>query len=126
MPPPRGYAIATGFVSGLAFRAVVAAPIRCGANCDWNHGNVNVNVNRYNNINVNNRISANSNNVNWNRNDPQFNRNNINRNNLNNNFANRQNNFNNQNLGANRDQFRGRDEQRAQAAQTLQQRTGRT
>ncbi len=116
VPPPPGYAIATGFATGLAFGAGIAVANSLWGNCDWNHGNVNVNVNRYNNINVNNRLNANSNNVNWNRNDPQFNRNNV---------ANRQNNFNNQNLGAaNRDQYRGRNDARAQAAQTLQQRTG--
>lgn len=56
--------------------------------------------------------------VQWNRNDAQFNRNNVN------NVANRQNTLNNQNLAANRDQYRGLDQARAQAAQTLQQRTG--
>jgi hypothetical protein len=119
VPPPPGYAIATGFATGLAFGAGVAVANSLWGGCDWNHGDVNVNVNRYNNINVNNRLSTNTNNVRWNRNDAQFNRNNVN-----NNLANRQNTFNNQNLAANRDQFRGRDQQRAQAAQTLQQRTG--
>jgi hypothetical protein len=118
VPPPPGYAIATGFATGLAFGAGVAVANSLWGGCDWNHGDVNVNVNRYNNINVNNRLNTNTNNVRWNRNDAQFNRNNVN-----NNLANRQN-FNNQNLAANRDQFRGRDQQRAQAAQTLQQRTG--
>ncbi|WP_370885021.1 DUF3300 domain-containing protein [Caballeronia sp. RCC_10] len=116
VPPPPGYAIATGFATGLAFGAGIAVANSLWGNCDWNRGNVNVNVNRYNNINVNNRINANSNNVRWNRNDPQFNRNTN---------VNRQNRVNNQNLGSvNRDQFRGRDQERAQAAQTLQQRTG--
>ncbi|WP_175940634.1 DUF3300 domain-containing protein [Caballeronia sp. BCC1704] len=115
VPPPPGYAIASGLAAGLAFGTGVAVANALWGNCDWGRHDVNVNVNRYNNINVNNRINANSNNVRWNRNDPQFNRNNI---------GNRQN-FGNQNLGgANRDQFRGRDQARAQAAQTLQQRTG--
>ncbi|WP_244848954.1 DUF3300 domain-containing protein [Caballeronia sp. SL2Y3] len=115
VPPPPGYAIASGFAAGLAFGTGVAVANALWGDCDWGRRDVNVNVNRYNNINVNNRLSANSNNVRWNRNDPQFNRNNI---------GNRQN-FGNQNLGAaNRDQFRGRDQARAQAAQTLQQRTG--
>nr|WP_244816096.1 DUF3300 domain-containing protein [Caballeronia sp. Lep1P3] len=115
VPPPPGYAIATGFATGLAFGAGIAVANSLWGNCDWNHHDVNINVNRYNNINVNNRISGNGNNVRWNRNDPQFNRNN---------YANRQN-VGNQNLGGvNRDQFRGRDQARAQAAQTLQQRTG--
>ncbi|MDR5779037.1 DUF3300 domain-containing protein [Caballeronia sp. LZ065] len=115
VPPPPGYAIATGFVSGLAFGAGIAVANSLWGNCDWNRGDVNVNVNRYNNINVNNRINANSNNVRWNRDDPQFNRNNL---------GGRQNGFNNANLGANSGQFRGREDARAQAAQTLQQRTG--
>ncbi|WP_159837922.1 DUF3300 domain-containing protein [Burkholderia sp. 8Y] len=115
VPPPPGYAIASGLAAGLAFGTGVAVANALWGNCDWGRHDVNVNVNRYNNINVNNRINANSNNVRWNRSDPQFNRNNI---------GNRQN-FGNQNLGAaNRDQFRGRDQARAQAAQTLQQRTG--
>lgn len=115
VPPPPGYAIATGFATGLAFGAGIAVANSLWGGCDWNHRDVNVNVNRYNNINVNNRITTNNNNVRWNRNDPQFNRNTVNR----------QNRVNNQNLaGVNRDQFRGRDQGRAQAAQTLQQRTG--
>ncbi|BBP95793.1 membrane protein [Burkholderia sp. SFA1] len=115
VPPPPGYAIATGFMSGLAFGAGVAVVNSLWGNCNWGHGDVNVNVNRYNNINTNNRINANSNNVRWNRNDPQFNRTNV--------AANRQN-LNNVNRGANANQFRGREDARAQAAQTLQQRTG--
>ncbi|WP_250513059.1 DUF3300 domain-containing protein [Caballeronia sp. INDeC2] len=115
VPPPPGYAIASAFVGGLAFGAGVAVVNSLWGNCNWGRGDVNVNVNRYNNINVNNRISSNTNNVRWNRNDPQFNRTNV---------ANRQNTFNNANLGANGNQFRGREDARAQAAQTLQQRTG--
>ncbi|SAL03925.1 hypothetical protein AWB78_06724 [Caballeronia calidae] len=115
VPPPPGYAIASGFMTGLAFGAGIAVANSLWGNCDWNRGDVNVNVNRYNNINVNNRISSNSNNVRWNRNDPQFNRTNV---------ANRQNTLNNANLGANANQYRGREDARAQAAQTLQQRTG--
>ncbi|BAN22772.1 DUF3300 domain-containing protein [Caballeronia insecticola] len=115
VPPPPGYAMASAFVGGLAFGAGVAVANSLWGNCDWNRGDVNVNVNRYNNINVNNRLNANSNNVRWNRNDPQFNRTNV---------ANRQNTLNNANRGANANQFRGREDARAQAAQTLQQRTG--
>ncbi len=82
---------------------------------DRNNHNVNINVNRYNNINVNNRINANTNTTNWNRNT------NVNRNTAN---LNRTQN----NLGATdraqRDAYRGRDDPRAQARQTLQTRTG--
>ncbi|BBU27173.1 membrane protein [Burkholderia sp. THE68] len=115
VPPPPGYAMASAFVGGLAFGAGVAVANSLWGGCDWNRGDVNVNVNRYNNVNVNNRISSNTNNMRWNRNDPQFNRTNV---------ANRQNTLNNANRGANANQFRGREDARAQAAQTLQKRTG--
>ncbi|MFL5256592.1 MAG: DUF3300 domain-containing protein [Rhodopila sp.] len=57
LPPPPGYAFGTALVSGLAFGAGVAitAGLWNWASPAWNRGNVNVNVNRYNNINVNRR-----------------------------------------------------------------------
>lgn len=117
VPPPPGYAIASGFAAGIAFGAGIAVTNALWGGFNWNNHDVNVNVNRYNNINVNNRINANNTTARWNRNDPQFNRNNAN-------LSNRQNNLNAGNAGANRDQFRGRDDPRAQARQTLQTRTG--
>src|SRR5262249_48502611 len=65
---------------------------------NWNTGSVNVNVNRYNNINVNNRLNASSETANWNRNA----------------------NFNNVQHNA----YRGYDTSRTQAMQTLENRTG--
>ncbi len=55
LPPPPGYAVGTALVSGLAFGAGVAitAGLWGWASPNWGRGNVNVNVNRYNNINVN-------------------------------------------------------------------------
>ncbi|WP_248555988.1 DUF3300 domain-containing protein [Paraburkholderia terrae] len=123
MPPPPGYAIASGFMTGLAFGAGVAVANSLWGGFNWNNHDVNINVNRYNNINVNNRINSNTSTANWNRNE-SINRNNanFNRNNAN---VNRNNaNLNNSNLAAQRDQFRGRDASRAQAEQTLQNRTG--
>lgn len=112
VPPPPGYAIATGF----AFGAGVAVANSLWGGFNWNNHDVNINVNRYNNINVNNRINSNTSTANWNRNA------NINRNNAN--FNRNNANFNNSNLAAQRDQYRGRDASRAQAEQTLQNRTG--
>ena len=68
-PPPPGYAypIATGLAAGLAFGTGVAIANSLWGGFDWGHNDVNINVNRYNNINVNNRISGNGN-VNWNHN----------------------------------------------------------
>jgi hypothetical protein len=105
VPPPPGYALATGLAAGLAFGAGVAVANSLWGGFNWNNHNVNINVNHYNNINVNNRLNVNSNTTNWNRN------NNVNRNtaNLNN---------------TQRDAYRGRDTSRAQAQQTLQARTG--
>ncbi|MFM0724396.1 DUF3300 domain-containing protein [Paraburkholderia strydomiana] len=107
VPPPPGYAVASGLAAGLAFGTGVAVANSLWGGFNWNTHDVNVNVNRYNNINVNHRIDANSNTTNWNRNA------NVNRNNVNNNLG-----------AAQRDAYRGRDNARAEAQQTLQQRTG--
>jgi hypothetical protein len=113
VPPPPGYPIATGLAAGLAFGAGIAVANSLWGGVNWNTNSVNVNVNRYNNINVNNRINTNTNTANWNRNA------NVNRN-ANLNAAQRNANLN----AAQRDAYRGRDASRAQAEQTLQNRTG--
>ncbi|ASL45513.1 hypothetical protein bAD24_I18740 [Burkholderia sp. AD24] len=115
VPPPPGYAIASGLAAGLAFGAGVAVANSLWGGFNWNTHDVNINVNRYNNVNVNNRLNVNSNTTNWNRNA------NVNRN-VNN--ANLNRNGNNNLGGAQRDAYRGRDDARAQAQQTLQNRTG--
>jgi Protein of unknown function (DUF3300) len=115
VPPPPGYAIASGLAAGLAFGTGVAVANSLWGGFNWNTHDVNVNVNRYNNINVNNRIEANGGTTNWNRN-ANVNHN-VNNANLNRNF--------NNGGGAQRDAYRGRDDAaRAQAQQTLQNRTG--
>lgn len=108
VPPPPGYAVASGLAAGLAFGVGVAITSSLWSNVNWNNHSVNINVNQYNNINVNNRLNVNSNTTNWNRNA------NVNRN-------------TNANISsAQRDAYRGRDTSasRAQAQQTLQNRTG--
>jgi Protein of unknown function (DUF3300) len=112
VPPPPGYALATGLAAGLAFGAGVAVANSLWGGFNWNTHDVNINVNHYNNINVNNRLNVNGNTTNWNRNT------NVNRNtaNLNRSTANLN--------SAQRDAYRGRDTSRAQAQQTLQARTG--
>lgn len=52
-PPPPSYPIATGLATGLAFGVGVAAIASLWGDCDWDNGDVDVDVNRYNNINVN-------------------------------------------------------------------------
>jgi Protein of unknown function (DUF3300) len=55
LPPPPGYVFGTALATGLAFGAGVAitAGLWGWSSPNWGRGNVNVNVNRYNNINVN-------------------------------------------------------------------------
>ncbi len=62
-PPPPGYVAGQALVAGLAFGTGVAisASLWGWAQPNWHGGYVNVNVNRYNNINVN-RTQINSNN----------------------------------------------------------------
>ncbi|MCG5077541.1 DUF3300 domain-containing protein [Paraburkholderia sp. RG36] len=114
MPPPPGYAIATGFVSGLAFGAGIAVANSLWGGFGWGSHDVNINVNRYNNINVNNRINTNHSTTNWNRNA------NVERRNQNFNGQH----LNNANLNGQHNSFRGYDQSRSQAMQTLQNRTG--
>ncbi|MET3651221.1 DUF3300 domain-containing protein [Dyella japonica] len=67
-PPPYGYyPVASGLAAGLAFGIGVAAINSMWGGCNWGGGNVDINVNRYNNINTNNRISGNGN-TRWNHN----------------------------------------------------------
>jgi hypothetical protein len=62
LPPPPGYVFGTALVSGIAFAAGVAVvgSLWGWARPGWGGGYVNVNVNRYNTINVN-RTRINSN-----------------------------------------------------------------
>lgn len=64
-PPPYYYhPIASGLAAGIAFGVGVAAINSCWGGFNWGRNDVNINVNRYNNVNVNNRISG-SGNTNW-------------------------------------------------------------
>jgi hypothetical protein len=117
VPPPPGYTIATSFMAGLAFGTGIAVANALWGGFNWNSHDVNINVNRYNTINVNNRLNVNGSTTNWNRNSNS----NVNRN-VNN--ANLERNLNNNVGGTQREAYRGRDNARAQAQQTLQSRTG--
>ncbi|MGJ7549132.1 DUF3300 domain-containing protein [Pseudomonas alloputida] len=60
-PPSPMYSAGTALMAGLAFGTGVAIVNSLWGDCDWGHGDVDIDVNRYNNINVNNRISNNQN-----------------------------------------------------------------
>ncbi|WP_424626685.1 DUF3300 domain-containing protein [Achromobacter marplatensis] len=65
-PPPPGSVFATSLVAGIGFGLGVAAVDSMWGGFNWGHNDVDINVNRYNNVNVNQRINnANNNNVAW-------------------------------------------------------------
>lgn len=64
-PPPPGSAFATSLMAGIGFGLGVAAIDSMWGGFDWGHQDVDINVNRYNNINVNNRINNSNAKVQW-------------------------------------------------------------
>ncbi|WPN45486.1 DUF3300 domain-containing protein [Pseudomonas sp. P8_241] len=60
-PPPPAYYPGQALMAGLAFGTGVAIVGALWGECDWGNNDVDIDVNRYNNINANNRI----NNGNW-------------------------------------------------------------
>jgi hypothetical protein len=68
IPPPPGYAFGNALMAGIAFGTGLAITNAIWGGFDWGRQDVNINVNHYNNIHVNNRISGNGNNVSWNHN----------------------------------------------------------
>ena len=64
-PPPPGYGFTAGIVSGIGFCIGIAITNSIWGGFDWYRHDVNINVNRYNNININKRLDVNSNSVSW-------------------------------------------------------------
>ncbi|WP_460125138.1 DUF3300 domain-containing protein [Pseudomonas sp. S2_C03] len=61
-PPPPAYYPGQALVAGLAFGTGVAIVASLWGDCDWGNNDVDIDVNRYNNINgnnINNRINSN-------------------------------------------------------------------
>ena len=67
-PPPPGYWFSRTIATGIAWGVGIGVSNALWGGCNWGRGDVNINVNRYNNINVNNRINNNGNRSNWNHN----------------------------------------------------------
>ncbi|WP_334161491.1 DUF3300 domain-containing protein, partial [Achromobacter insolitus] len=59
-PPPPGSMFATSLVAGIGFGLGVAAINSMWGDANWGHGDIDIDVDRYNNINVNNRIDRNN------------------------------------------------------------------
>ncbi|MFW0759277.1 DUF3300 domain-containing protein [Pseudomonas sp. H11T01] len=60
-PPPPGSYLGTALATGLAFGAGVAIVNSLWGDCNWGRGDIDIDVNRYNNINTNRQINANQN-----------------------------------------------------------------
>lgn len=58
-PPPPAYYPGQALMAGLAFGTGVAIIGSLWGNCNWGNNDIDIDVNRYNNINRNNRISNN-------------------------------------------------------------------
>ncbi|CAI8934105.1 MULTISPECIES: DUF3300 domain-containing protein [Pseudomonas] len=60
-PPPPAYYPGSALMAGLAFGTGVAIVGALWGDCDWGNNDIDIDVNRYNNINANNRITNNQN-----------------------------------------------------------------
>ncbi|MNO84979.1 hypothetical protein D3C76_763360 [compost metagenome] len=58
-PPPPGYYIGTALATGLAFGTGIAIANSLWGDCDWDRHDLDIDVNRYNNINVNRQFNDN-------------------------------------------------------------------
>ncbi len=65
-PPPPGYWWSRTIATGIAWGIGIGVTNALWGGFNWGYGNVNINVNRYNNINVNHRMSVNASNTSWN------------------------------------------------------------
>ena len=63
--PTPGYAFGNALVSGIAFGTGIAITNAIWGGFDWGRRDVDINVNRYNNINVNRQLDVKQNNVKW-------------------------------------------------------------
>lgn len=66
---PPGYSFSAGLASGIGFGIGIGITNALWGGFNWGHHDIDINVNRHNNINVNrNKLDVNSNTTNWNRN----------------------------------------------------------
>jgi hypothetical protein len=118
-PPPPGYWFSRTIATGIAWGVGIGVSNALWGGFDWGRHDVDINVNRYNSINVNKRIDVNSNRTTWNHNPEHrktaYRGGDATRKNLDNKYQ-----------AGNREQFRGkdasRDASRERAAQTMQER----
>ena len=68
LPPPPGYYFGNALMTGLAFGAGLAITNSLWGGYNWGRNDVDINVNRYNNVNVNRKLDVNQNNFSHNAN----------------------------------------------------------
>jgi len=68
LPPPPGYVVGSALLSGIAFGVGVGITNSLWGGCDWGRGDIDIDIDRHNNINVGNKIEVNQNKVKWNHN----------------------------------------------------------
>jgi len=119
-PPPPGYWFSRTVAAGIAWGVGIGISNALWGGCNWGRGDVNINVNRYNNINTNRQINGSGNRANWNHNtqhrgNASYRGGDATRQNLDKKFQ-----------SGNREQYRGkdasRDASRQRASQTMQSR----
>lgn len=65
-PPPPGYWFSVGVATGIVWGVSIGVTNAMWGGINWGRGDVNINVNKFNNINIaNNRLDVNSGKVNW-------------------------------------------------------------
>ncbi len=64
-PPPPGYGFTAGLVTGIGFGIGISITNSIWGGCNWHHHEININVNKYNKINVNRKLDINGNSVSW-------------------------------------------------------------
>jgi Protein of unknown function (DUF3300) len=65
-PPPPGYYAGAVLATGIAWGVAIGVGNALWGGCNWGRGDIDINVNRYNNINVNNKITnVSGNRTNW-------------------------------------------------------------
>jgi len=114
-PPPAGYWFTRTVATGIAWGVSIGVRNAMWGGFNWGYHNVNVNVNRYNNINVNRRIDSTAGRTAWHHN-PQHRT-----------AAYRggdvaRQRYDRQYQAGNRDQYRGRDMSRERASQAMESR----
>ncbi|WP_349570521.1 DUF3300 domain-containing protein [Azotobacter salinestris] len=60
-PPPPGYYFGSALVAGLGFAAGVAVIDSIWGDCDWDHGDIDIDVEHYNNLNRTRQLNINQN-----------------------------------------------------------------